>query len=285
MLSRWLTGLPLWLLVSCALATIEVTDDTGEKVVMASPAEKVVSLSPHITEILFELGVGDRIVGTVRHSDYPSEAREIPRVGDAFSVNVETVVSIQPDIVFAWATGGADKALNHLRSLGVPIYVDHARKLESIADTVRHLGILVGKKDRAERLAQEYLQALAKIRREREPRPPVKVFFQISDRDLYTVSKSHFMGQAIELCGGRNLFADAGVPVPLVSQEAVLAANPDVVVISQPDQNNQSPWIDKWQKYDSLEGKIRIIDADLISRPSLRMLEGVKSLCGLIESR
>ncbi|MEX2489407.1 MAG: cobalamin-binding protein [Pseudomonadales bacterium] len=268
---------------SSVLATITVTDDSGETVVLSTPARKIVSLSPHITEILFELGVGDRIVGTVRYSDYPPAARDIPRVGDAFSVNVESVVNIEPDIVFAWATGGADKALNQLQTLRVPVYIDHARNLESIADSVRRMARLVGKPERGEELAGGYLESLNSIDEKHRSEQRTRVFFQISDRDLYTVSRSHFMGQAIELCGGENLFAESSVPIPKVSQEAVLAADPDVIIISQPDQNNESPWIKKWNAHESLNGKVKVINSDLISRPSLRMLDGIKSLCGLMK--
>ena len=125
-------------------ADISVEDDAGFQVSLARPAQRIISLSPHLTEILFELGAGDLIVGTVSFSDYPIAARSIPRIGDAFSVNVESVVELAPDLIVAWQTGGANRALKKLRSLGYPIYINEAPSLESIASTVRQLARLLG---------------------------------------------------------------------------------------------------------------------------------------------
>ncbi|MBD3647670.1 MAG: cobalamin-binding protein [Pseudomonadales bacterium] len=261
---------------------IRVTDDTGKLVELAEPARRIVSLSPHITEILFSLEAGDTLAGTVRFSNYPPAAREVPRVGDAFSVNVETIVSLEPDLILAWATGGADDALERLKALGIPVYTNRATSLDDIGASVRRIGHLIGKRELGERLATEYLQELHGIRQRENAGDRSAIFFQISDQSLYTVSNEHLIGQAIELCGGRNIFGDAPVPVPMVSTEAVLAANPDLILISQPETGVRSPWVEKWRHFESLEGKIRTLDADLISRPSLRMLEGVKKLCSLI---
>lgn len=267
--------------VPLAAAPVTVEDDIGRTVRLSAPAKRVVSLAPHLTEILFALGVGDRIVGTARYSDYPEAATRIPRVGDAFSVNVESLIALSPDIVFAWYTGGANRALEKIGALGVPIYYNEAPRLDDIGDSVRRMARLVGRSDTGEALAAAFERELLDMRRESED--PVIVFFQISDQNLYTVNGDHLIGQAIRLCGGENLFADARAPVPLVSKEAVLAGDPDLIVITRVPGSPPSSWVAEWQKFDTLAGKVRTIDPNLISRPGLRMTEGIEAMCKLID--
>lgn len=275
--------LPAWLWAASAMAApITVTDDIGRTITLAAPAERVVSLAPHLTEILFVLGAGDRIVGTVRYSDYPEASRKIPRLGDAFSVNVESVLALKPDIVFAWRSGGANRALDRLESLGVPVYFNEAPRLEDIGRSVVNIGRLVGREQAGLEFADRFARGLQALKRDAGPNP-VTVFFQISDQSLYTVNGTHLIGQAITHCGGRNLFAETAVQVPLVSKEAVLAGRPDLIVITQVPGAPPSSWVSAWQKYDSLKGKVRTIDPNLISRPGPRMLQGIGEMCRLIE--
>ena len=135
---------------------LEVVDDLGNQVMLESPAVRIVSLAPHLTEILFELGVGDNVIATVSYADFPEEAKLIPRVGDAFSVNVEQLVAMQPDIIFAWESGGVNKSLKRLENLGFTIFRNEAPSLEGIANTIQEIAVLVGKAKTGQRLSNRY---------------------------------------------------------------------------------------------------------------------------------
>ncbi len=267
---------------TAAAAPIQVIDDVGRTVTIPAPATRIISLAPHLTEILFELGVGDAIVATVRFSDYPEAAKHLPQLGDAFSVNVEAVMALRPDLVLAWRSGGADRALEQLEALGVTLYFNEAVQLRDIGASMRKIAELVGRPALGVELSDAFVQTLDRLEAN-APHQRIRVFFQIADENIYTVNRSHLIGQAISLCGGDNPFGDIGAPVPMIGQEAVLAANPDLIVITRVPEAPRPLWMDRWEAYPGLAGKVRPIDPDLISRPGPRMRTGIQTLCGLIQ--
>ena len=248
---------------------------------LAEPAGKIVSLSPHLTELLFSLGVGDRIEATVDFSDYPEAALKIPRLGNAFSVSVEAVIEQSPDLIVAWMTGGNHRTFEQLRALGYPVFVNEASSLVDIAAAVQQLGVLVGKPRRGRELAEDFKVGLERLKQSNRDANSPKVFFQISDAQLYTVNSQHLIGQAIEICGAENIFSDVEFFVPMVSYESVVERNPDFLVVSSPYPEYKSVWNERWENL-GWSGRVRTIDASLITRPSLRMLEGIKVLCETI---
>ena len=260
---------------------IRVEDDTGFIVELPSPPARIISLAPHITEILFSLGVGDKIVGTVRFSDYPSEASAIPVLGDAFAINLESILSLEPDLVVAWYTGGANTTVSKIRELKIPVFINHAPDLASIGTFIKKIGLLVGKQEQGVLLEQQFFSRLNSFGG-RKDRPEKKVFFQIADQQLFTVSDTHLIGQAISMCGGKNIFGSLDIPVPIVSKESVLTTNPDLIIISKPSNHAGLSWLEKWAKINGFRDKVRFIEAELISRPSMRMLQGIERLCQLI---
>ena len=258
---------------------LKVADDLGHPVVIARPARRVISLSPHLTEMMFTLEVGDHLVGTGRYSNYPEAAKNIPRVGDAFAINIEAIVALQPDLILAWHTGGVNKGVNRLRKLGYPIYVNESPTLASIGVTLEKLGRLTGS-PLTDRIAADYATQLAELQQSFDVSP--RVFFQISDVDLYSVSDQHLIGQAISHCGGRNVFANLPVNVTQVSQEAVIHENPDVLLYTQVPGAAENPWVERWRSFSTLTGRLVPIDPNLISRPSFRMLAGIREVCAAI---
>jgi iron complex transport system substrate-binding protein len=271
----------LLLSLSCSAESVVVTDDLGNRVSMASPPVRIVSLAPHLTEILFSLGVGDRLIATVRYSDYPEAAKQVPRLGDAFSLSIEAIVGVNPDLILAWSTGGNQRTLTQLRELGFAIYLNESADLQGIASTVRRIGKLVGKPALANRLAGNFADELSELRMQQLAGPAPGVFFQISDSQLYTINSQHLIGQGIELCGGINVFGDLPIMVPLVSLESVIDANPDVILVASPHEAFVSRWTKEWARL-KWDGRVRTINASLITRPSLRMLDGIKSMCKLM---
>lgn len=261
---------------------ISVQDDLQNWVKIATPAKRIISLAPHLTEMLFSLEVGAQLVGTSRHSDYPRAALDIPIIGDAFTVNVEAVVDLQPDIIFAWSTGGANRALERLGKLGVTLYLNEAKTIKGIGRTIVAMAELVGKRERGRYLQQQLERRIMGLRKANAQLPRVRVFFQISDQDLYTVNKHHLIGQAITVCNGENVFAEEAIAVPLVSKESIVMTDPDIIVISKPVKGSVSPWEKRWSSFGGFGEKLRWIDPGLISRPSLRMVAGIELLCELI---
>ena len=281
MITRFLSFSILFLGVTSAQAKIHVVDDTGKQIVLNTPAERIVSLAPHLTELLFSVGVGSRIVGTVRFSDFPVAAQQIPVLGDAFAVSLESIVALEPDLVVAWHSGGASNVINKLRALKIPVYVNEATDLKSIGQSVRKLGRLVGEDERGAELDLTFVNQLEELRNSNIG-VAKSVFFQISDQSLYTVNDSHLIGQAMTICGVENIYGASDISIPIVSKESVLIADPDVIIISQPVLGRKSHWVEKWSEIEGFGPKVRLIDPALISRPSMRMLEGIKELCRLV---
>ena len=259
-------------------------DGVGREVRLSGAPKRVISLAPHITEMVFDLGLGDRLVGTVRFSDWPPAAREVPRIGDAFSANVEAIVAKRPDLVLAWQGGGLARVVDQIESLGIPVYFDAPKTLDDIATSQAQLGYVLGAKAVGAERAAYTRQRLASLRAQTRG-PRVRTFFQIADQNLYTVNGSHFIGQAITLCGGENVFAASDVVVPVVGVESVVAADPELIIISRP-RARASTWERKWRDYASVKAvannRIEIIDADLISRPGTRFIDGIGEMCRVI---
>ena len=264
---------------SDASAEIRVIDDLSEEVVLLKPARRVISLAPHITELIYSLGAEKQIVGTVKYSDYPPKASTLPRIGDAFSLNIESVLALKPDLIIAWHTGGNNRPIERLRSLGLPVYTNEAKSLAGIGEAIIDIAALLGKKERGFALQQEFVTALENSRVVKKSSPVI--FFQISDQELYTVSSEHLIGQAINHCGGKNLFSDISPNVSQVNQEMILANQPDVIVVTQRP-GSESAWVKTWRGFTGTQYQVDTIDPDLISRPSLRMLDGIKAICEIV---
>ncbi len=275
LITTWL--LLLWLPLSSA-TELQVVDDTGEVVRLTEPPTRIVSFAPHLTEMLFELGVGDKIVATVAHSDYPKAAQVIPRLGDAFSVSLEAVVAQRPDIVFAWLTGGNQRTVSQMKKLGYAVYLNEAEQLADIAATFERMGLLVGRPVQGTALAEGFRMSISEIGEQYQSEQPKRVFFQIADPQLYTVNDAHLIGQSLAVCGADNIFGELPMRVPIVSYESIVAANPDVIVIALPEAGFETRWEQNWADL-GWGARVRPIDASLITRPGLRMAEGIKSLC------
>ena len=261
------------------LCAAEVVDDLGNVHHIQQPVDRIISLAPHLTEILFALGVGDRIVGTVHYADYPPAAKAIPRLGDAFNVSVESVVASKPDIVLAWSTGGSSQSINQIRSMDIPVYMNEPGDIAQFLDGVERIGAAIGESEAAFTLTTRFRLRLKEIgSSDRHTR----VFFQISDQSLYTVNGEHLIGHAIRHCGGQNVFEDIQPTVPQVSKEAVLSAQPELILITQLPGTKESEWFEEWRRYPSVIDRVEGIDPNLISRAGPRLLQGIERVCGMM---
>ncbi|MCX4159863.1 MULTISPECIES: cobalamin-binding protein [Paraburkholderia] len=269
-----------------AHAAIAVTDDSGATVTLAAPAQRVISLAPHVTELLYAAGGGAKLVGAVTYSDYPPEAKQLPRVGDNKALDLERIVALKPDLIVVWRHGNAQAQLERLRELHIPLFFSEPKHLDDIASTLTKLGVLLDTQQTADAAATAFRQRIAQLRTRYATRPPVSVFYQVWDKPLMTLNGTHMISDVIALCGGRNVFAQLEPLVPTVSTEAVLAANPEAIVTAS--QGATAPdhplsQLDTWRAWPALTAVARnnlfAIDGDLINRPAPRIAQGAAQLC------
>ena len=270
-----------------AQAEIAVRDDSGAEVRLKEPAQRIVSLSPHITEILFGAGAGDRIVGTVDYSDYPPAAKRITRIGSYENPSVETIVGLKPDLVIGWQSGNSPRDLEPLKRLGVPLFWSEPERIEDVAANLEQFGALAGTSTVAVPAAAAYRARLAELRRRYSGRAPVRTFYEIWHEPPTTVGGQQIIGSAIRLCGGVNIFDHLPAKAPVVSIEAVLAADPEVIVASGAD-SARPDWLDAWRRWPQLTAVARdnlfSIPPDLIQRHTPRLLDGAEQLCRDLET-
>jgi len=268
-------------------AAIVMQDDTGHRIELARPAQRIVSLTPHLTELLFEAGAGKQVVGTVAHSDYPESARAILRIGDARAIDVERILALRPDLVVAWRSGSPLRQVSRLRELGLPVFLDEPGHLDDIAVTIERLGLLAGTSTTAAQSAQRFRDRLAGIRRQYAQRREIRVFYQIWDRPLLTVSAQHVIGDALRSCGASNIFAQQRLLVPRPEREAVLLADPEAIVAAD-GSGAQQARLQGWLVWRSLQavrlGNLYTLDPDLMHRHTARILDGVEALCRRIDA-
>jgi len=268
---------------ACA-APISVRDDDGNVVTLQKPAQRVIAMAPHVTELLFAAGAGDKIVGAVTYSDYPEAAKKIPRVGDNRLIDMERVAAMKPDLIVIWMHGGFERQIEGLRKLGIPLFHSESTKLEGIADNVVRLGQLMGTETVANAAAEDIRQQFAGLTRQYAKRPPVRLFYQVWDKPLYTLSNKSIVSDAIRLCGGVNIFGDLKVTAPVVSIEAVLQENPEAIFgTSEKDYGS----VNLWKPYPNMlavkNNNLFRLDGELLNRAGPRMVAGTKALCEKIE--
>ncbi|MRX11703.1 ABC transporter substrate-binding protein [Pseudoduganella sp. FT25W] len=270
--------------VAANASPVTVRDDDGNVVTLPKPAQRVIAMAPHVTELLFAAGAGDKIVGAVTYSDYPEAAKKIPRVGDNRLIDMERVAAMKPDLIVIWMHGGFERQIEGLRKLGIPLFHSEPAKLDAIADNVERLGQLMGTESVANATAADIRQQFAALTKQYASRPPVRLFYQVWDKPLYTLSSKSIVSDSIRLCGGVNIFADQKVTAPVVSIEAVLQANPEAIIgTSEKDYGS----VDLWKPYGTLlavqNSNLFRLQGDLLNRAGPRMVAGTKALCEKID--
>lgn len=267
-------------------APVLVRDDTGAGVKLAAPAQRIVSLAPHATELLFAIGAGSRIVATLDTSDWPAPAKAIPRVGDSRALDLERIVALAPDLIVTWPWT-APAQVEALRARGIAVFTTMPATIDGIAADLERLAALTGDAAAGWREAAVLRKRMNELRAKRAGARRVRVFYEIWDAPLYTVGGRHLISQAIEACGGENVFAALTLPAPAVDVEAVLAAQPDVIIAGT-DRATRPVWLDSWRRWSELPAvsgsHLYVVDADLLHRPGPRFPDGVGQLCAAIDA-
>jgi iron complex transport system substrate-binding protein len=271
-----------------AHAEVRVHDVDGRAVVLAQPARRIVSLAPHLTELLFAVGAGDAVVGTVAHSDFPGAARRVPLVGDSAMLDLERIAALQPDLLLVWRHGNAPQQLQRLATLNVPTYAHEARAPGDIARGLRDLGTLTGHDVEAAARAETFERAVATLRARFAGQRRLRVFYQVWPQPLLTLNGEHLVSQALDVCGADNVFAAQRLLTPTVTEEAVLLADPDAIVTGWIPAYGGPPPLENWKRLDALRAvrasALVTVNPDLLHRQSDRVVLGVQELCEKLDA-
>jgi iron complex transport system substrate-binding protein len=278
-------AIALALAASSARAVVSAVDDTGATVTIAAPARRIVTLAPHAAELVHAAGASAQIVGVVKGTDYPPAVGALPVVGDAAALDLERIVALAPDLIVTWPwTMPAQVA--GLRARGFAVFEADPHAIDGIATDVERIGVLAGTPTAAAAAARELRSRIARASRGNAG-PPLRVFYQVSDLPLFTLGGRHLVSQAIARCGGANVFGDLAIPAPQVSLEAVLAADPQVIVAGTAF-TRRPAWLDAWSRWPALSavryGNLFVVDANLLHRPGPRFVDGVVQLCGALDA-
>jgi len=279
-----------FLLLLCFLAQgvaaeILLPQADGSTLVLPHAADDIVTLSPHLAELVFAAGAGSHLVATVEYSDYPEEVSTIPRVGDAFRIDVERVVSLQPGLVIAWDSGNPRQATEQIRSLGIPVWSLEIREPEAIATTLIQIGEASGRGETAQAAASRFSLRLQSLSMQYASRPILRYFYQVAERPLFTINNDHLIARGLRLCGGANIFAEEPGLAFQVSHESVIAANPDVLFA--PNLEAADNPLQTWQEWPGMKavqnGALFLLPADEISRATPRWLDAIEIACSLMD--
>ena len=279
---RWL-ALALLIATGLSHATPSVVDDAGATISLPSAARRIVSLAPHATELLFAAGAGDLVVGVSSGSDFPEQAQRIASIGGSTQVDLDRIVSLQPDLVVAWKSGNPARQIARLRALGIAVFESEPRSFDGIATTIEKLATLAGTTAHGQQSAQTFRQQHLQLQHRYAGRAPVVVFYQIWAQPLMTLNATHLVSQALTLCGAQNAFGSLPQLAPTIGTEAVVSANPEAIFIS--DQPAQA--MAKWRRFPRMAAVERsnlfVVNGTLLNRAGPRMLDGVGQLCEQVE--
>ena len=285
-LFRWLWALLAFALLPSAAwaAPVRVTDDTGQVVSLPAPARRIIALSPQLLELSAAAGASKFVVGQIQGAGNVFWARKLPVVGDAFALNLEAIVRLKPDLILAWQSGTPPREVARLKALGIPVYWSQANTFESLASTVSRIGELAGTEQQAGRWVRDFNTRLAAIRqRYAAQKPAVRVFYEVWNQPLITVGHKQLISQAITLCGGQNVFGSLAVLAPTISAEAVLQADPQLIVTSSPQ---GAQWLKSWKQFPRLSAvrhdQLVALSPNTLPRMGVDVLDGVQQLCTAI---
>lgn len=273
-------GFLLWLLLGFFSVShaCEVIDDAGRVVKLSQSARRIVSLAPDLTEQLFAIGAGDKIVGVDRNSDYPSKTKHLSLVASFDHVDVERLLALHPDLIVAWTDGPIDA----LKKLGVPLYLSHQSKIRNIPETLQRLGCLAGTEVAAHRAAEKFLAHYYRLKNNASHQKVLPVFYQIGFQPLMTVSHASWIDEIITLCGGENIFANLYGVAPEVDVEVVIGKNPDIIIGTDKVAVLNQQWT-RWHSIAAVKKQnLFSVNADLIERAGPRLLDGADEICNAI---
>lgn len=268
--------------ISSAFADVCATDDAGHEVCLPSPAQRIVTLSPGATELMFAAGGGDKVVAVVAYSDYPPAAQKLPSVGNHTRIDLEALLALEPDLVITWVTGNPPAQIELLQELGLPLFAIEPRTFEGVSSAIERLSVLAGTEAEGSAEAERFRTGIAELSEQYGNVEPVSVFYQVWEQPLMTINNEHLIGKVLQLCGGVNVFGDMPRLVPRISAEVVIQADPQAVITASVDGASDDQ-LDHWKSYSGLRAvkkdNLFFVPASPISRPTPRLLEATELIC------
>lgn len=269
-------------IAATASTALSVLDDTGERVTLSRHPDRIVSLAPGATEMLFAAGAGRQLIATVQYSDQPPAARQIPRIGDVVAIDMERLVALHPDVAIVWPGGGNPAQIEEIGRLGIPIYRQQVNKLADLAGSLRRLGLLAGTSAVADRAADDLDARLARLAHSYGAGRAPSVLLEVWDHPIYTVGGTQLMSDALRICGARNIFGDLRDLAPVVDVEAVVARDPDIIVAAAP-RGAAAEWLSDWKRFTTLRavrtGKLISFEDERLTRLGPSVVDATEGLC------
>lgn len=276
------------LFVSIPFSLIEakqyVEDDLGNKFLLDKPARRIISLAPHITEMLYSAGAGQYVVGTVQHTDYPESAKKIRKIGSYNNFSLETIISLKPDLIVAWQSGNPHHIVEKLKTLGFSVFINQPDRLLDIPSVVKRLSLLT--QTNSEKNVNKFLLKYKQLKKKYSNKHKVKLFYQYWNQPIMTINGEHIITDVMRLCGAENIFHDVKALAPAVTVESVIKSNVDVIMIGGL-KNQHRQWLDDWRKWKDLpavkNNNLYNVNPDLLQRHTLRMIDGAEVMCQKVD--
>lgn len=245
-------------------------------------AQRIVTLSPALTELVYAAGAGNRLVAVSAWSNHPPEAAKLPVVADHAAVNREALLALKPDVVLAWKTGTPERMMESVRSLGITVRLIDGQRIDDVPRLMRDIGQIAGTSAAAEKAAKAFELRLANIRKQYSALRPVPTLIEVWHAPLMSVSGAHYMSDALVACGGRNVLAALPGVTPEVSLERIVEIDPEAIV-GAGSADGKDRFKDNWKRFASLKAVKRDaliwLDPDTFQRQTPRLLDGVEHLC------
>lgn len=277
-----LSLISLLIFTNSAHSEITVVDDGGHTVRLSTAAKRVVSLAPHITELLYAAGAGHTVVGVSAWSDYPAEAKKLPIVADGNRLDLERIIDLQPDLVIAWKSGSNAHQIKRLKKLGLTIFESEPRSFNDIAASIQRFAKLTGSSD-GTHAAKTFRENHERLKQRYAGKKTIRIFYQIWPSPLMTLNDKHLVAEIFQLCGAVNIFGKLTPLTPSVSAEAVAKANPDVILMT----DTESSGLDRWRALPKLKAtrfdNLFSLNGTLVNRAGPRVIDGAAQLCEKIE--
>lgn len=262
-------------------------DDLGDPLCLDAPAQRIAALSPGATELAFAAGAGEQVVAVVAHSDYPPEAEKLPSVGDHQRIDLEALLSLQPDLVVGWVSGNPPAQLEKLAALGLPVFYLEPQHFEGIASAIERLASLTGSNAQGYPAAEDFRNQMAALEARYADLESVSVFYQVWESPLMSVNDENFIGQIITLCGGDNIMGEQARQVPRLNAEVVIAEDPAAIVTGGNGEDSRNG-LAYWRQYPELSAvandHLFVVPSSLIQRPTPRLAQGARLLCEQLDN-
>ena len=260
--------------------TREVTDEAGRRIVIPEKIDRIVSLAPNLTEIVYAVGAGDRLVGDTTYCDYPEAAKSVTKVGDTMHPSVERIIVLKPQIVLVSTASQLEAFTSQLDQQGIAVYVTNPRNLEEVFQSITNLGALFGNQQQSTRLLNELRARTQAVETALKDVKPVRVFYQLADQPLYTIGRDAFQTDLIRRAGGISVTADLPTAFPTFNDEAALATKPDAIIlpVSARGDANSTVAASLQRSPAVVNNRVYKIDEDHLSRPGPRLVDGLEEM-------